>query len=195
MVIVINWTENLIKENIMSVVKILNISHMPTRSEIRGVTGNDALTNKISKTDGYYGWAEKLNLPIKNNDTLTGKLGEKMAAELLKSRGYEVLQMSQNYPFDLLVNQSVKIDVKYANLYHGDKGSFYSYGLAKKYPTCDIYLLISSDDENKQAIFVIPSRDVMQLQISIGEHSSIYHKYLDRYDVIDQYLKLYAEIA
>jgi len=195
MVIVINWTEDLIKENILNIVKTLDISHMPTRSEIRGVTGNDALTNKISKTDGYYGWAKKLNLPVKNNDTLTGKLGERTATEILEKRGYEVLQMSQNYPFDLLVNQSVKIDVKYANLYHGDRGNFYSFALRKKYSSCDIYLLISNNDANEKSIFILPAKDAVQLQISIGEHNSVYHKYLDRYDVIDKYLKLYAEIA
>jgi len=195
MVIIINWTENLIKENIMNIVKILDISHMPTRNEIRGVTGNDALTNKISKTDGYYGWAKKLDLPIKNNDTLTGKLGEKLAAELLRNRGYEVLQMCQNHPFDLLINQSVKVDVKYANLYHGPGGNFYSFSLRKKYSSCDVYLLISNNDADEKSIFILPAKDAVQLQISIGEHNSIYHRYLNRYDVIDQYLKLYAEIA
>jgi hypothetical protein len=103
--------------------------------------------------------------------------------------------MSQNYPFDLLINDLVKIDVKYSNLYHGETGNFYSFRLAKKYPSCDVYFLIANNDVNQRMFYIIPSKDVMQLQISIGEHDSVYHKYLNRYDYIDKYLKLYNEIA
>ena len=74
-----DWTNELVSQKIMDAVKALNINHMPTRSEIHNFYGNDALTNKISKTLGYYGWAKKLGLPLKHNDTLTGKLGEKQA--------------------------------------------------------------------------------------------------------------------
>ena len=176
------WTEKLISDSIMNVVNSTHISHMPTRNEVRSFYGNDALTNKISKTYGYYGWAEKLNLPMKQNDTLTGKIGEKEATLLLESNGYEVKQMLQNYPFDLLVNGLVKIDVKYSHLYRGPNGDFYSFALRKKYPSCDIYFLISEDGR----AFIVPSKDVQQLQISIGKIHSKYEKYLWRYDIIDQ---------
>lgn len=129
------WTNELITESIMGVVNTLQINHMPTRVEIREFYGNDALTNRISKTFGYYGWAKRLGLQIKSNDTLKGKISERLAADILRDHGYEVLQMSQNYPYDLLIDKVVKADVKYSNLYHGLSGNFYSFALRKKYPT------------------------------------------------------------
>lgn len=185
----------MISERILEVVSALGISHMPTRSQIRTYFGNDQLTNKVGKTLGYYGWAEKLNLPIQSNETTTGKCGEAYVCAVLESKGYTVEQMKQNYPYDLFVNKCLKVDVKYSNLYHGKSGNFYSYRLAKKYPTCDFYILVANDDINSKKIYVLPSKDAMQLQISIGEHCSIYEKYVDRYDLIDNYLSLIERIA
>lgn len=167
---------------------------MPTRAEIRNFIGDDRLTNKISKTLGYYGWAAKLNLKVQENDTRKGKMGEEFAAALLEARGYSVLQMPQNYPYDLLVNDFVKIDVKFSNLYHGIAGNFYSFALRKKYPTCDIYLLIANGDEQQKSIYILPSKNAIQTQISIGERTSIYDKYCNRYETIDQFLKIQEAI-
>lgn len=189
------WTDETIKQAIMDVVNTLSINHMPTRNEIRDFYGDDALTNRVSKTYGYYGWAKIIGLPVKQNDTLKGKTSEKAATEILSSHGYEVIQMSQNYPYDLLINSAVKIDVKFSNLYHGQHGHFYSFALRKKYPTCDVYMMIANADDGEKKVYILPSKDVSQIQIAIGENSSIYEKYRDRYDIIDQYLKLYSEIA
>lgn len=189
------WTDELIAKSILDVVGTLNLSYMPTRNEIRAFYGNDALTNKISKTYGYYGWADRLNLPIKKNDTLKGKLSEKIAAQILEQKGFSALQMPQNHPFDLLVNNLVKIDVKFSNLYHGEAGNFYSFALRKKHPSCDVYFLIARSDAGSQNVFVIPSKSVAQTQISIGERHSIYNQYLNRFDVIEQYFNQLNSIA
>lgn len=187
------WTRELIARKILETVTALNLESMPTRKQFIRYFGNDKLTAKISKTLGYYGWAKVLNLPIQSNDTRKAKLSEKHAAELLRAHGYSAVQMLQNYPFDIMVNEKVRIDVKFSNLYRGPRGSFYSFALRKKYPTCDIYMLIANADSEK--VYIVPACKCNQTQIGIGEHTSIYDKYLDRYDIIDQYLKLYNEIA
>ena len=69
----IKWTDEKIKEEIIKVKESLCLERMPTRSEIELVMGNSALTDKISKTKGYYGWAEELNLTIKESETTFGK--------------------------------------------------------------------------------------------------------------------------
>ena len=56
-------------------------------------------------------------------------------------------------------------------------------------------MLIANADDGQKKVYIIPSKDAIQLQIGIGENSSIYDKYLNRYDIIDQYLRLYSEIA
>lgn len=191
----IAWTQELIEQKIMEVVHGLEIVYMPTRSQIHEYFGNSALTDKISKSLGYYGWAKKLNLPIKSSETTTGKRGEAFVANILSEKGYLVERMQQNYPYDLFVNNCIKVDVKYSNLFHGSNGSFYAFGLAKKYPTCDIYILVANDDSDKKSIYVLPSKNAMQKQISIGEHTSVYSKYQDKYEYIDRMIALVSKIA
>ena len=182
------WTKDLIANRIIEVVNNLGIDYMPTRNQIRNYYGNDRLTNKISKTLGYYGWAAKLGLKNAENDTKTGKDGELFALHILEQQGFSVKRMLQNYPFDLLINDVVKADVKFANLYRSKDGyGFYSFALRKPYPTCDVYILIAHSQDGENKIFIVPSSDANQQQISIGEHNSIYDRYLMRMDIIRNY--------
>lgn len=187
----ITWSDALIKEKILEVVSSLGLSEMPTRNQIRGYFGDDKLTNKISKTLGYYGWADRLGLPIQNNDTRKGKLAEQLASDILAQKGYKVEQMLQNYPFDLLVNNTVRVDVKYAKL---NVGKYFSYALRKKYPTCDIYMLVEDHGGDDQRVYIVPSKFAVQTQICTGATSTKYSEYLDRYDYIDRFAWLFDQI-
>lgn len=162
--------------------------YMPTRNQIRSYFGDDRLSNKVSKTLGYYGWADRFGLKVASNDTNTGKNGERIAKEFLEQNGFSVKQMLQNYPYDLLINDVVKADVKYSNLYKNKDGfCFYSFALRKPYPTCDLYILVANNQDDEQRFYIVPSREAVQKQISIGEHHSIYDKYLQRFDIIKQF--------
>lgn len=173
------WTAEMIGEKIMEAKNALGIEYMPTRKQLIQYYGDDCLTNKVSKTLGYYGWAERLGLRVQNNDTRKGKLGEEWAAEYLRGRGFEVQQMLQNYPFDLLVNGCVKVDVKFSNLYRNESGfAFYSFAIRKRIPTSDAYFLIAQDGAGDRKVYILPSAAAKQTQISIGETHSIYDKYL-----------------
>lgn len=181
------WTEEKIQNQILLCVNELGLNRMPSKKEIETYFGDFALSNKISKGKGFYGWAKELNLPLKESDTLTGKIGESVARVYLEQNGFQVEQMSMKYPYDFLVNDVVKVDVKYSQLYKKSKFGFYSFRLEKEYPTCDIYLLISYSPKGEHTFFIVPSKNVMQKQISIGEHSSIYHRYINRLDILKQY--------
>lgn len=182
------WTKELIAEKIMEVSDYLGNGYMPTRNQIRSYFGDDRLSNKVSKTLGYYGWADRLGLKVASNDTNTGKNGERIAKEFLEQNGFSVKQMLQNYPYDLLINDVVKADVKYSNLYKNKDGfCFYSFALRKPYPTCDLYILVANNQDDEQRFYIVPSREAVQKQISIGEHHSIYDKYLQRFDIIKQF--------
>lgn len=188
------WTHDKIKKEILSVMKSLEIDRMPTRNEIRSVLTNDKLTNKISKTLGYYGWAKELEIDVKENDTYTGKQSEKYVIELLNSLGYKAEQMLQNFPYDILVNDVCKIDVKFSHLYKGPVGNFYSFALRKDKPTCDFYILVAEDPNQVKKIYVVPSAKVIQKQIGIGQHKSIYEKYKNRFDLIESYISFYSKL-
>lgn len=190
------WTDELVKKEIVNVMKALNISRMPTRKEIIFVTKNNALSCKISKTKGYYGWAQELNLPIKESETTLGKSYEYIAKQMLEERGFDVKKMAQNYPYDLLINQNIRIDVKVGRPYinKNDGSRYHTFNLYKKYATCDIYMIICLDEnENLEKLLIIPANKLKITQLSLGKES-IYDKYIDNFELLNFYDRFYSKV-
>lgn len=187
----LKWSDDLIRDGVMKVKEGLKIDRMPTRSECVKYTNSYALSVAISRRDGgWYGLASELGLRIKTSETTTGKKYEKIIKEILENKGYEVSQMSQNFPYDLLVNDCLKIDVKSSHLYKGKEGNFYTFRTGKRYATCDVYILVALDDLDKVVrTYIIPSSKVIKnTQLSMGEYSSKYDIYLDRWDILTEYV-------
>lgn len=188
------WTDELITKEILNVKNVLNLDRMPSRSEIVLAVGN-GLSIIIGRRGGYKYWAEKLNLDIKDSETKLGKEYETKIAELLKNKGYEVERMSMKHPYDLLVNQNIKVDVKISNLYRGPKGNFHTFNLEKYNHNCDLFICVCVTDEEIVKTLVIPSKFLMKVsQLSVGG-TSIYDKYIDRFDFIKEYDAFYKNLA
>lgn len=183
------WTDDLIKEKIEYVMTMLEIDRMPSDSECKFATGNGALSNKISKTGGFYFWANKLELDVKNCET---KLGinheESMLKEIQKKYNAELTTVK--FPYDILVEGMVKIDVKYSNLYSYSHGEYYSFNLEQSLPKSDILILIC---ENKKTL-IIPSHKVNGLtQVSVGTTSK-YDEYIGKWEYLDKFISFYKSI-
>lgn len=191
------WTEEKIIKGILEVCEKTELDRMPTRSEIKSYYNNDKLTNAIRRSGGLYEYARLLDLPIKMNETYFGKKHETKAADILNSKGFEVRKMPQNFAYDLLVEDSVKIDVKASNLYCGKQGNFYSANLEKPYTTCDIYILfLLNRDGSVKDILIIPSKFVaLHTQISVGQNRSKYYKYSERWDYVNAYVDFLENIS
>lgn len=181
------WTDELIREKVLEAKDALGLDRMPSRKECSDYFHDEALTNAVARRMGWYQLARDLCLEIKESDTYFGKQQEAIAAEILTAKGYSVRKMSQNFPYDLLVNDCIKVDVKASHLYRGPNGNFYSFNLEKQYATCDIYLLFAlRDDDTLENAFVVPSKFVIaQNQISIGEKKSRFHRFIDMFDYLD----------
>lgn len=190
------WTKEEIEKSILKVVDEYELNRMPSRSEVESFFGDTSLTNAISRRYKWYDLAKELGLPIKESDTYFGKKQEEIARQTLVAKGFEVRKMSQNFPYDLLVNDCVKIDVKASRLYEGEAGSFYSFNIEKPFPTCDIYLLyLLNADRTTKKVLVIPSKIVpYNTQISVGEKKSKYDKYADKWEYIERYSEFFEEI-
>lgn len=181
------WTDQDIKQAVQTVIDSCGLDRMPSRKECVDFYSSSSLANAVSRRyGGWYGLAKELGLPVKKSDTYLGKIHEGVASDMLTARGFAVERMPQNFPYDLLVDDAVKIDVKASRLYRGKLGSFYTYNLEKRYATCDVYILFALDDEsNVVDTYIVPSKFVIRnKQISIGEHNSKYHKFKDRWDYI-----------
>lgn len=166
----------------------LGMRRMPTRREVVQYYDN-ATAVAISRRIGWYNLAKTLNLPIKECETTTGKNHESLFASELSNKGFLVEKMSQNFPYDLLVDGAVKIDVKASHVYYGPSGGFYSFNLEKPFPTCDIYALrlLDNNDMIKRTL-IVPSKDVAtNTQINVGIVNSKYERYAERWDIIKKY--------
>ena len=190
-----NWTDEIVKEYILKVKNTLMLNRMPTRKEIEAVMHNSSLTSKISRTKGYYGWAKELNLPIKESETTLGKKYEFIIKELLEQKDYIVEKMIQNYNYDLLINNNVKIDIKVGKPYiDSNQNRWHTFNLYKKYSSCDIYIIICLDENDKiEKLLIIPSSKCKVTQLSLGKESK-YDIYKNNYDLINKYIKFYETL-
>lgn len=173
-----------------------NMKRMPTRVEVDAYFGNYKLSNAISKRKLWFILAQELGLEIKDSETAFGKSYESKAMEQLICMGYEVEKMPQNFPYDLLVNNSIKIDVKASRLYKGTTGRFYAFNLEKPYATCDLYILYLENNNAIKDILIIPSKFVIKnTQISIGEINSKYYKFSQKWEYMADYANFTETIS
>lgn len=185
----IMWTDQKIEEEIFNVMNILNINRMPSNSEIRSITRDTKLINAVRRHGGFYGWAEKLELPVKDSETKTGDSYEWHAISELEDRGFNVERMSVRHPYDLLVNESVKVDVKVSRSYMNNGSLVNTVGLSKKFATCDLYLIFLETAGELDRTLIIPGYEVRHKYLNIGKDSK-YNKYVDRWD----YFKIYSDL-
>lgn len=187
----IRWTNEKIENAIKDVMKIAKINSMPTHSQMKDITGNEALSNAVSKHGGSKYWAQRLGIEIK---TCESKIGYEFECECMSnliSNGYDCELTKARYPYDLLVNRNIKIDVKCSNLFEGDKGKFYTFNLGKSMPTCDIFVCYCMDKNIIQKVYVIPSCVLSgKTQLSIGQKSK-YDRYIDSWNVVKIYDSFY----
>ena len=115
----IRWSDELIKERVLEVKTALNLDRMPSQRECEDYFHDSALSNAVHRRGGWYQLAADLGLPLKESETYFGKTYEANVADLLRGMGFEVRRMSQNFPYDLLVDDCVKVDVKASRLFRG----------------------------------------------------------------------------
>ena len=193
------WNEKEIEDRIMQIVNDMGMDTFPTLSEMTEYYGNQGLRNKVSKTGGSFAWAEKLGLPMKQSDTCFGRKYELYAIEDIYKHTYHMRseKMSTRYPYDLLVEGLIKVDVKVSRpagrLLNGNR---YSFNSEKKHQTCDIFLLYGLDDDGQVIkTFIIPSFFIYgTTQINIGA-SEKWDVFLDRWDIFHEYMKFQKDIT
>ena len=186
----IEWSDSVIEQKIMEVVNKLNLDHFPTHSEMVKALGNKSLPCKILKDKGTIYWAEKMGLPIKYSETSFGNKFEIVAiSDIFENTGLHSVQTSSRHPYDLITDNSVKIDVKVSKEFTNNcNAKAFSFNLEKREPTCDIFVLYClNDDETMRKVLIIPSCTLLgQTQVGVGENSK-WNEYMEHWDYIKQY--------
>lgn len=187
----VRWTSKTIEKEINEVRNALGIKRMPTMAEVNRVMQNTSLSNAISKSGGFYLWAEKLKLSVKISESDYSRDFEIKCKDYIESKGFSAELTPTRFPYDILVDGVVKVEVKASRLYKGRKGNFYSFNLDKKLPKSDINIFYC-DNELSERIYVIPSYKLKGInQLSIGEVSSKYDRFINRWDYLAELVLLF----
>jgi len=184
------WTEKQIEEAIFNMINSLKLDRMPTQNEMNSFYGNKGLSVVVGRRYGHEWWSKKLGLENKESDSKFGHIWENNCFEYLKTKYNKIEKTGVLCPYDILVNNKIRIDVKSATPYFGKTGyKCHTFELNKKIPTCDIYILYALYDNgiDIERIFIIPSKYIPQISISVGSKSK-YDKYIDKWDYIENYL-------
>lgn len=190
------WNDEKIEKAIKEVMKLAKIETFPTHSLMDKVTGNTSLSNVISKHGGTAYWAKKLNLETLRCESKFGYEFECECMNLLISKfGYDCELTKVRYPYDVIVNNNIKIDVKSSHLYSCRNGCFYTFNLEKEKPTCDIFVCYCVKDEQIAKVYVIPSCVTSgKTQLSIGENHSKYDTYKNDWHIVEVYNEFYEKL-
>lgn len=174
------WTDKRFAEELKLVSD--GLGRMPTNSELKKL-GRGDLSNQIVKRGGFKPIADRFGLRQSDSDSLFGWEGEKMAQEVLEEKGFQVERSGEvRWPFDLLVDGLVRVDVKSARFaqYGPCSGWFYRIG---KRPQADVIMLVQVD--TKEAYYlhwldcpssnITISRDGGKYRNFKGAHHLIHH--------------------
>ena len=164
------WSEEMIENAIFNIVSTLGINHFPTHSEMMKVTGSNALSCKVSKSGGTRYWAKRLNLPIKQCESETGNDFELRAIEDIKENtGFESYQTKPRYPYDLVTNQNIRVDVKVSFPFTSKDGvTANTFNLEKSEPTCDIFVLYCLRSNGEVAKTLIIPACILKGKTQVG---------------------------
>lgn len=185
-----SWSKEKIVNSIREVAEGLCLDRMPSKSETEAFCGDTKLSNAIQKHGGYRYWAKVVDLELKESETKFGQDTEEQVVRLMRSKGFDCEPTPTRYPYDILVEKCAKVDVKAARetLIRGYPA--YSFRLAKPQQTCDFYILAPVNHEGEiRKTYIVPAHVVSgQIQICISTTESMYDAYLDRWDLIDEYV-------
>ena len=186
------WNEEKICNSINEIITQCNLNHFPTHKEMDEYYGNCGLSCAVSKYGGSRYFEKLFGLEIsKCDNTVLGEKYESICIEDIKANtGLDSILTQRRYPYDLLVDGNVKVDVK-ASVELKDIPNCYSYNLEKLNQTCDLYVFygISRLTHKVLQTVIIPSCKIKTKQFCISnkDRYGYLKTYKDRWDLIQRY--------
>lgn len=192
------WKDGDVEKDILKMVKSLNLDRFPTKKEMIDFYGNGSLASKISRTGGSKYYASLLNLKIKDCESEFGGFYEDYTIDNIREHtGLSSVQMDVKYPYDILTDGNIKVDVKSSKkLYKQAQAMpYFTFNLEKKNPTCDIFVFYCLDDELFiDKTIIVPSCLIAgKTQVGMGGLSK-WDAYSDRWDYFKMYSDFYKNI-
>lgn len=192
------WNDGDVESEIMNIVNTMKLDHFPTKKEMENFYGNKALSNKVSKSGGSRYYAGLLNLKIVSCESEFGNFYEEFAIDdIFEHTGMQSVHTNARYPYDILTDGNIKVDVKSSQKLKRKKSAFpyYSFNLEKREPTCDIYIFYCmNDDLHIEKTIIIPSCILSgKTQVGMGGLSK-WDVYSDKWEYFEMYRRFYNNV-
>jgi hypothetical protein len=153
------WTQEQIDSEIRLIAAA--IGYFPAASELRSMGRNDLIC-AITKREGSMALSSRLGIPRRHSDSDTGWDGELAFQALAIEAGFDCQRADAcKAPFDLILDGSLRIDVKAASFaeYSESRGWFYRLG---KIVQADVVVFYQLDTKNFYAVpwYLCPTSNV-----------------------------------
>lgn len=161
----------------------------PSVQDLKGLGRND-LATQISQRGGYVAWSSRLGFNRKDSESDKGWAGEKDCLSILRKLGFKADPTNQlRAPYDILVNDCVRIDVKSANYaeYGVCRGWFYRNG---KHTSADVLMLFQVDTRD---IYYLPWYLCPTTNITIARDGGKYKAFKNKDSILWQMVKSRGE--
>lgn len=162
------WTEAAIESALSWYVSAFG--RMPSVPELNAL-GAGQLANQACRTLGMRGWADRLGAEPKDSETRMGQRWEAYVFTMLVGEGFNVSRQTTKAEFDLLVNGSIRVNVKSArwNEYPTKTGvcSGYFFGIGKSWERCDLFALVADDGSESPRVLWVPAAEAQQQTITL----------------------------
>lgn len=180
------WTDDVFRQQLIAASNVF--CGMPSSSQLRE-SGHGALASEISRRGGFIKVAADLGLQRKQSDSDTGWDGEKMFVSLCDAVGIPAVRMEGvKAPFDVLVNDCVRVDVKSANRKSYGPGSSHGwYYRIGKLPQADLIVLMQLDTKD---FYSIPWSICTTSNMTIAGDGGMYAKYKNNWSLIRRLIEL-----
>ena len=192
------WADGEVEEKIMYLVNALKLDRFPTKAEMIEFYGDRALACKVSKTGGSRYYASKLNLSLSDSESEFGNFFEELAIdEIFEHTGFSSFHTNVRYPYDLLTNGNIKVDVKASKSINRKESNFpyHTFNLEKREPTCDIFVFycLNENMEIEKRVIVPSCLLSGKTQVGMGGLSK-WDAYEDKWEYFDMYNKFYDSV-
>lgn len=196
----IDWNKDNIEKALRYMVEQTGQKTLPTHAETKKFYGNYKLSNAMRRNGGPKYWGERMGLEFKECESKKGEEYENYFVAEMLEKGFDAERVNcdePRFPYDVLINGCVKVDVKVAKVFGSDKQGYYSFNLEHKKHSCDFFVCYCLDcsGENIVKAYIVPA-SVMdgKSQLGVGLSQSKYDAYIGRYDLIGQTCEFYDSL-
>lgn len=185
------WSQERIEKEVLYMVQKTKQNTFPTHTEMFDFFGDYKLSNAIRRNGGTKYWADKLGMECKQCESKFGtSFEERFIEDVLRELDFRSEMCKVRYPYDVLVEDVAKVDVKCSNRIQAHGFQLYTSNLEKDFQTCDFYVIYCLNENKIDKIYILPSFVMSgKTQFSVGINSSKYDVFLNRWDLIKDFVE------